>query len=151
MTAITGSGGGLVVGTVSADGEPRAVRGWAVFPPGGATDRVRVVMSADDPVAVENLSTGRVAITIADVRTLRSLQLKGLVVTVEAPSTTDLELMRVQTEQSLQAVHESDGNPVEVLRRILPHEVVTFEMVVESTFDQTPGPEAGAAFRAGAR
>lgn len=148
MAAITAAGGGLVVGTVSDEGEPRAVRAWSAVVPTGAPDRLRVVMSADDPVAVGNLAHGRVAVTIADVRTFRSLQLKGTVTLTEVPSAEDLEQMRIQAETFLTAVHETDGNPLEGLRRMLPHDVIVFEMIVEHGFDQTPGPEAGAALAA---
>jgi hypothetical protein len=145
LAAITAAGGGLVVGTVSGDGEPRAVRAWAAVVAPGREDRLRVVMSADDPVSVANLATGRVAVTIADVRTFRSVQMKGTVASTGAPTASDLEQMRIQSDSFLTAVHETDGNPMEALRRILPHEVVAFEMVVEQVYDQTPGPDAGAA------
>jgi hypothetical protein len=145
LAAITAAGGGLVVGTVSDDGEPRAVRAWAAVVTPGREDRLRVVMSADDPVSVANLATGRVAVTIADVRTFRSLQMKGAVASTGAPTAADLEQMRIQADTFLTAVHETDGNPLESLRRILPHEVVAFELVVEQVYDQTPGPDAGAA------
>ncbi len=145
LAAITASGGGLVVGTVSADGEPRAVRAWSAVLRSEADARLRVVMSADDTVSVENLANGRVAVTIADVRTFHSLQLKGPVVSTEEATPEDLEEMRIQSDTFLTAVHETDGNPLEGLRRMLPHEVVVFEMLVEDVYDQTPGPEAGVA------
>lgn len=145
LAAITAAGGGLVVGTVSADGEPRAVRAWAAIVRSEPEARLRVVMDADDPVSVENLANGRVAVTIADVRTFRSIQMKGPVVVTEAATPEDLEEMRVQSDIFLTAVHETDGNPLEGLRRMLPHEVAVFEMLVEDVYDQTPGPEAGVA------
>ncbi|MEZ5238257.1 MAG: hypothetical protein R2716_04720 [Microthrixaceae bacterium] len=44
----------------------------------------------------------------------------------------------------LEAIHETDGNPMELLHRFLPLEVAMVELEVSETFDQTPGPEAGA-------
>jgi hypothetical protein len=136
-------GAGLVVGTVSSDGEPRADRAWAVSVVDAATCRIRFVMSADDPVVVEHLESGTVSLTGADVTTYRSVQLKGRPVVVEAPTVDDLALAAHQSGVFFEAVHRTDGNPVELLRRILPREMVAVEMVVDESFDQTPGPTAG--------
>jgi hypothetical protein len=51
--------------------------------------------------------------------------------------------MRVQSGRFLQMVHETDGNPLESLRRILPIEVVVVELEIDEMYDQTPGPDAG--------
>ena len=137
-------GAGLVVGTVGDDGEPRATRAWSVTVADPTAGRVRVVVGADDPVTVANLRVGAaVAVNGADVRTFRSVQLKGRVAAVVDAGTADLEAARVQSDRFLQAVHDTDGNPLEQLRRILPINVVVIEMTVDEMFDQTPGPEAG--------
>ena len=73
------------------------------------------------------------------------MQCKGRVVAVEPPSAEDVELVRAQSTRFFEAIHLVDGNPIELLRRILPHELVVIEVVVEQEFDQTPGPQAGAA------
>jgi hypothetical protein len=137
------AGAGLVVGTVSADGEPRATRAWAATVVDADARRVRVAIGADDEVAVENLAGGALSLTGADVTTFRSVQMKGHVVAVESPTAEDVDLVRLQSGLFFGAVHATDGNPHELLRRILPHEVIVVEMIVEEMFDQTPGPEAG--------
>ena len=137
------AGAGLVVGTVSPDGTPRADRAWAASVVDAETRRIRFVMSADDPEVAANLESGAVSLTGADVRTYQSVQLKGRPVVVETPTPADVELARLQSETFFEAVHITDGNPVEALRRMLPREMVVVEMVVEETFDQTPGPSAG--------
>ena len=144
LTAMIDSGAGLVVGTVSDDGEPRADRGWAVAVIDAQGRRVRFVMSADDPAVVRNLETGLVSLTGAEVVTYQSIQLKGRPVVVEPPTAGDIEMARVQTATFFDAVHRTDGNPIEALWRMLPLQMVAVEMVVEETFDQTPGPSAGA-------
>ena len=88
------SGAGLVVGTVSDDGEPRADRGWAVVVVDEHGRRVRFVMSADDPAVVRNLETGSVSLTGAEVVTYQSIQLKGRPVVVEPPTAGDIEMAR---------------------------------------------------------
>jgi hypothetical protein len=146
LTAMIEDGAGLVVGTVGDDGEPRATRAWSVTLVDPDERRVRVVVSADDEVTVANLRVGTtLALNGADVRTLRSVQLKGRVVAVEAAGPDDLDSARDQSERFLQAVHDTDGNPLEQLRRILPIEVVVVEVVVVEMYDQTPGPDAGGA------
>jgi hypothetical protein len=137
-------GAGLVVGTVGDDGEPRAARAWSVTVVDDAVGRLRIVVGADDPVTVANLRIGaRVAVNGADVRTLRSVQMKGEVIVVDQAGPADLDVARVQSDRFLEAVHVTDGNPLEQLRRILPIEVAVVEIVVDEMFDQTPGPDAG--------
>jgi hypothetical protein len=139
------SGAGLVVGTVSPEGIPRADRAWAASVVDADSRRIRFVMSSDDAAVVDNLQSGRVSLNGADVRTYQSVQFKGRPVVVEAPTAADIDLARRQSETFFEAVHLTDGNPVEALRRILPLEMVAVEMIVEESFDQTPGPSAGAA------
>lgn len=141
------AGASLVVGTVAPDGEPRATRAWSAVITRREPPHVRLAVTADDPVSVANLSSGHLSLTGADVRTFASVQLKGRVASVEPPTETDLDTVRTQTDRLLRAIHETDGNPVEHLRRFLPHEVVMVELVVDESFDQTPGPEAGARLR----
>lgn len=144
FTSMIGDGAGLVVGTVGDDGEPRATRAWSVTVVDPDERRVRVVVGADDEVTVANLRVGAtLALNGADVRTLRSVQLKGRIVAIDTAGSNDLDSVRDQSARFLQAVHDTDGNPLEQLRRILPIEVVVVEMVVGEMYDQTPGPDAG--------
>ena len=145
LMTILETGAGLVVGTVSADGEPRADRAWAASVVDAESRRLRFVMSADDPAVLENLQSGSVSLTGAEVITYQSVQLKGWPLVVETPTAADVELARLQSETFFEAVHRSDGNPVESLRRMLPHRMMAVEMVVNESFDQTPGPSAGTA------
>jgi hypothetical protein len=141
---LIGPGTSLVVGTVDAGGAPRATRAWAASPVGH--DRVRVLVSADDPVVVDSLQHGgAIAVTGADVRSLRAVQLKGTLDLVEPPTAHDLAALEAHVELFFDEVHATDGNPIELLRRLLPHRVVAVELVVDEVFDQSPGPAAGAA------
>ncbi|HSP28166.1 MAG TPA: hypothetical protein VLN74_06410 [Ilumatobacteraceae bacterium] len=145
LATILEAGAGLVVGTVSAEGAPRADRAWAASVVDAENRRIRFVMSADDAAVVDNLQSGRVSLTGANVSTYQSVQLKGRPVVVEAPTASDVELARRHSESFFAAVHRVDGNPLELLRRMLPHEMVAVEMIVEESYDQTPGPTAGTA------
>ena len=139
-------GAGLIVGTVSDDGQPRADRAWSAVVIDPNEPRVRFVMSADDPEVDRNLeSSSLLALTGAHVETFRSVQIKGRPVVVEEPTADDLELVHTQSERFLEAIEETDGNPVAELRRMLPQRMLAVEMVVTASYDQTPGPGAGVA------
>ena len=143
VMSILEAGTSLIVGTVGADGEPRATRAFALTIVDEAADRVRVVMSADDPVAVEHVRTGAIAVTAADVRTLRSVQLKGRITAVEPSTEHDRETMEEHSSMFFQAIVDTDGYEYDVTRRMLPIEVISVEFVVDELFNQSPGPGAG--------
>ena len=146
------SGCGLIVATVSADGEPRAARAWAADVVDASTGRVRVLLEADDPVTVSNLTeTGALAVTGGDVRTLQSVQVKGAVVAVESITGADLARVDRHAEVFFANVHETDGTPMELLERMLPASMVACVLQVSEVYDQSPGPGAGAAVRGDAR
>lgn len=149
LMATIAAGSALVVGTVSAEGEPRAHRAWATSVVDADANRIRFVMSGDDPDLLEHLESGAVSLTGADVTTYRSAQLKGRPVLVEPPTAADLELAGEHSEAFFEAIHRTDGNPLDLLRRMLPQRMLSVEMIVEETFDQTPGPKAGSALQAG--
>jgi len=133
----------LIVGSVGPDGEPRATRAWSAVVTDHATRRVRVVVSADDPTIDEHLAGGVLALTGADIRTLQATQLKGPIVAVEEPTASDIDAMAAQSTAFFDAVMATDGNPIELLQRLLPARVVAVEFVVEEVYDQSPGPGAG--------
>lgn len=144
-------GSALIVATVAADGEPRACRASAWSLVDRATARVRVAVSADDPVTVANLEPGApVAVTGADVATLRSIQLKGHVATVEEPGVADLDLVDRHNQELVAQIELTDEHPREIVLRFMPSTVLMVELLVDEAFDQTPGPGAGSTLRGGA-
>jgi len=141
LSCLLEDGVGLLIGTSDAGGVPRGGRGWGVRMDG---QLLRVVISADDPKLVANLDQGHVAVTGADVRRLRSAQLKGCVVAVEEPDELDLAAADEHTAAFLTAILETDGTAYELTSRILPRRTLTVVVAVDDGFDQTPGPTAGA-------
>ena len=137
----------MVVGTVDGHGVPRGTRAWSAHVLDPVGRRVRVVLTADDRRIVDNLDRGRVSFTASDVRTLRSVQMKGRVASVESPTPEDVERTRTQTDRFFDAVVETDGNPRHLLELMLPAEMVAIEVLVDEQYDQTPGPTAGSALR----
>lgn len=149
VVAMIDAGVSLVVGTVSVDGEPRAHRAWAAWVLDAESNRIRFVMSGDDPDLVDHLGSGAVSLTSADVVTYQSAQFKGRTVVVEPPTVADLDLAAQHSEAFFDAINRTDGNPLDLLRRMLPHKMISVEMIVEDAFDQTPGPHAGAVLHDG--
>ena len=143
VMSILAAGTSLIVGTVGRDGEPRATRAFALTVVDARADVVRLVVSADDPLLVGHLDTGLIAITAADVRTLRSVQLKGRILRVESTSEDDESLVADHSGRFFQAIHETDGHDLSAIRQMLPLETLSVEVAVEAVYDQTPGPEAG--------
>ncbi len=145
LAALSEAGAGFVVGLVAPDGAPYATRAWSADVLDEAMGRVRFLVSADDTDVFEALEGSSACLTGADVRTFRSVQWKGLVATVEPPTADDLALAEAHTARFFDAVHRTDGTPLELLDRIRPLEMMAVEMVVDEVYDQTPGPGAGAA------
>jgi hypothetical protein len=142
------AGSALIVGTVDAAGAPHASRGWGMTVVHAETGQVRLLMDADDAQSATNLAeTGAIAITAGDVRTLRSIQLKGQA-RDRAPATVrDRRWSDHFCELFFTAVHESDGVPRVFLERLRPLELVAWTVHVDELYDQTPGPRAGNAIK----
>ena len=103
------SGCALLIGTVSADGRPHASRGHGVRVIAGDPLRIRLVLSAEDTVLLENLrGGGRIAITTADVATLHSIQMKGVAAPVEPPTDADHATAASYTDQFLSDIEHVD-------------------------------------------
>lgn len=143
------SGCALIIGTVDADGMPHASRGWGCTvvhaDPGARTAQLRLIVPADDATLLENLTgTGFISITSADVPTLRSLQLKGRVVRTEPAGDTDLATFEQYCSAFFTDIHETDGEPLDILEGWRPGQVAACVVDVDQLYDQTPGPSAGA-------
>jgi hypothetical protein len=137
----------LIVATVSPDGEPYATRGWGLtlLP----DDAVRLLLAADDAVTIGLAAAGgALAVTAADVRTLRSVQLKGQAVGVEPAATDDTARAARYCDAFFTDIEETDGTPRAQCDRLMPAGYVACTIAVDAVFDQTPGPGAGASLGA---
>jgi hypothetical protein len=135
------SGGSAVVGTVDAARRPEATRAWGIEVRG---DRLRVLIPATSDRSVANLrGGGAVAVTVTEVATLRSVQVKGRAVQVEDATEADRARSERYREAFFDAVHRTDGSDPVRLARMLPAALVAVECTIEAAFDQTPGPDAG--------
>ncbi len=143
LLSLIDDGVGLLLGTCDGDNVPRGTRAWGVRVVG---DRLlRVTFGADDELVVANARDGLAAVTGADARELRSAQLKGRVLVIEQPDEDDLACAAEHTELFFRAIHETDQTEIDIIRRILPARMLAAVVEIGDVFDQTPGPNAGAA------
>jgi hypothetical protein len=150
--ALLESGSALIVGTVSLDGAPHALRGWGADVESRDPCRVRVLIDVHEEQAQADLAAGRpVAVTAADVVSLWSVQLKGTSTGVEPARDGDAERVGRYVDAFFEDIEATDGTPRSVLERIVPDGVVAFGFEVTAVYDQTPGPDAGRAVPPGTR
>lgn len=151
-TAFLGTGCALIIGTVDADGQPHAGRGWGLdLLPGGAdADLVgHVVVDGEDERTLANVVVGgAVAVTATSVRTLRSLQMKGRSMGVVPATPLDVARAAAFCEGFFTDIYETDHTDPVVIRRMTPAEYSTFRFTIDVVFDQTPGPRAGSTMAA---
>jgi hypothetical protein len=136
--------GSLILATVDADGRPDAARAWGleVLP-----DRahVRIQLGADSVLALANIAARRsVAVTVTEMFTLRSAQVKGVPGPPAALRGSAMVHGEQHRAQFLANVVEVEQIPDEIPRRLVPPAFVAVDMTVEEVYDQTPGPGAGA-------
>jgi hypothetical protein len=135
----------LIVGVVGADGRPFATRGWGMTVLDHATGETRVLIDADDDARLAHLAGGgRIAVTGADVPTLRSCQVKGTVDGFDAATAADQAHVERYCDGYFGDIEAADHFPRHLLERQRPDRFVACRFVVEEVFDQTPGPHAGA-------
>ena len=138
------TGCGLLLATVTPDGEPYATRAWGLTVVDGARGEVRILLDAEDAEAITLLGAGApVACTAASVIDLRSVQLKGRGTGIEAATAADRTRAGEYVEALFADIEATDGYARSLLERLLPRGYVPCTVVVEELFDQTPGPGAG--------
>jgi hypothetical protein len=138
----------LIVGTIGPDGAPHAARAWGLTLTARTTSPVRLLLDASDDATLANLRRdgdhgGRIAITVADVRTLRSFQLKGRVAALDPATEADREKADRYCDDFFTDIEVTDGTPRVLTERLRPARYVACTVEVEEAFDQTPGPHAG--------
>ncbi len=143
LAAFAAAGRALIVGAVEPDGAPYAARGWGfVLDPDGIP---MVVVDADDERGRDALRPGgSIAVTAADVRTLRSIQFKGAVDALSDATDADAAVIEHYLHEFYTTIAETDAIPIETLQRISPTRYLRCRFDCHDLFDQTPGPGAGA-------
>lgn len=143
-TALVQGGSGLLVGTVRSDGVPYASRAWGLEVVTPDPLRVRLLLDPHETEVLANLETGcPVAVTAADVKTFRSVQLKGTSRGAVPRRTADGDRFDRYVAEFFGDIEESDHKPRDLIERLRPADVVAVEIDVTEVYDQTPGPAAG--------
>jgi hypothetical protein len=143
LKAFLERGCAMIVGTVGPDGTPHAQRAWGCSVVDATTVRV-MLDGSDDTLRAHLAASGRLALTAADVRDLRSVQLKGRVVGTDEPRREDLERCSRHNDELFTDIQDTDFFPRELTARMVPPSYVVAVVDVEELYDQTPGPGAGA-------
>jgi hypothetical protein len=137
---------GHVVGMVTATGAPSVTRGWGVRIVDGGR-RATLLLSTAEVAALGHAGddpTGTaIALTATDIRTLRTVQVKGVIDLVEPADDDDLQLLAGYRSEFFAVVNELDMLSVELLERIVPDRLTACSFDIREAFDQTPGPGAG--------
>lgn len=143
VRALFDSGCATLVGSASPDGKPHLVYGWG---PRLSEDGRSLTVFVDrlrSEQTVSNCTGGRpMGVTVADVVSYRSVQVKGRCTAIGEADAVDREWVERHRAAFLTAT-ALVGDPPGVVRRMWMQEVVRFDMTVEAAFNQTPGPEAG--------
>ena len=148
LTAFLQSGCSTIVGVLTPSGEPFATRGWGTEVLPGAPPRVRLLVGAGAFASIGRFpgdgAAFAIAVTGADVRTLRSLQIKGTAHDLEPPTSADLERSQEFCRAFFADVEAADGISTSLMRRLVPADLLACTVDVAELYDQTPGPAAGA-------
>ncbi len=141
------SGCALIVGTVAPDGEPFATRAWGLtILPDANSSEVRLLLDADDaPAFADRRTTGAIAITAANVPTLRSMQLKGTILRVEPASDADRARAKRFCREFFDDIVNTEHTPRALVERLEPEDYIACVVRIDERFEQTPGPAAGTA------
>lgn len=147
LAAFLESGCGTIVGVLTPYGEPYATRGWGTEILDGDPLRIRMLVGAGAFTAVGLHPGGGakfpIAVTGGNVRTLRSVQLKGRAHDLEMPTAADLERSRAYCDAFFADVEAVDGIGGALMERLVPADLLVVTVDVTELYDQTPGPSAG--------
>jgi hypothetical protein len=139
------SGLPAIVGSGDAGGRPHIVPGWSprVVDANGVVDVFLDAARAERTLA--NLkATGRIAVTVVEPVSARSLQLKGTFRDSGDPDEAGRAWVQ-QGREAFLATASLVGDPPAVIESMWMDETVRVTFEVEQAFDQTPGPGAGKA------
>lgn len=148
LIAFLESGCSTVVGVVTPSGEPFATRGWGIAVLDAEPATLRVLLGAGALASigrrVGDVEPFALALTGADVRTLRSVQVKGTAHGLEAVTPADEARSRRYFDAFVEDIIVTDAIPRSLMERLVPADLVACTVEVAEIYDQTPGPGAGA-------
>lgn len=127
------------IGTADGSRAPTIGRAWGLRVRDGHL--VRALVGADAATASNLVPSARIAVLLVDIATYRSVQLKGSIESVEAPTPSDRAVHDRYVDEFGAALRANDRDTP--LDGVLPVELVAVTIDADAVFDQTPGPGAG--------
>jgi general stress protein 26 len=133
-----------MVGTVNAAGRPQTNYAWGTrIHPDGHTVDFFVPSDLADGVVANLRKSPKLALTVVDPVSYRSVQLKGTFVRV-ANETEEDKAWVARHKQAFEVTTMLVGDPPDVITGFIPTGAMTrFSFEALMGFDQTPGPDAG--------
>ena len=148
------AGCGLVIGFVTPSGAPFVTRGWGLDLSDNAS-RARVLVGAATFASLGYPPGGEIGTMMAstgcNVLSLKAVQLKGPITDIHPADDRDLARLRRYCTAFFDDVNIVDNVPRRLMERLVPTAIVVCEFDVVETYDQTPGPNAGAQLGARAK
>lgn len=142
VSEVFAGGAAVVAATVGSDGQPAITRGWGPsYDLDSQTLTLALTAPAGSPTLAHLEANGAVAVTASQPLSYRTVQVKGVVEHVEAPSEQDRARARAHLDRFVAEVAQlgitsgADGLFLGDLR------TVTFR--VKEVFEQSPGDGAG--------
>lgn len=139
------AGRSVIVGTTDANGQPSCCRAIAIATKNDFDSIIVYVPVATGQETVANIATTRrVAVAWSQPITHESLQIKGVTRGVRVASPAERPFVE-QRLGELAEVLETLGLPRRLTLSVAHWPAFAIEISVDQVFDQTPGPQAGAA------
>ena len=143
LVALVQGGVSLLTGTCSPDLVPECVRGAGVRVWPGACRLTVLMPKATGEIAIANLrANGRLAVTMSQVETHRTVQVKGRTLAIRDGDEADRELS-TRYGAAFRASLSWVGIPEGITRGLTLWPVWAIDLEIEHVFAQTPGPVAG--------
>jgi hypothetical protein len=143
LKAFLESGVAVLVGTGDEERRPCVVYGWAprVHEDGTKID-VFVDTVRSDQTVTNARANGRIALTVADPVSYRSVQVKGTLCEICKADARDRAWVQRHHEAFIVST-SLVGDPPGTIANLWTDDVTRLTFAAERAFDQTPGPDAG--------
>lgn len=145
LVALIQGGVSLLTGTCSLDLVPESVRGAGLRVWPGACQLTVLMPKATSEVAIANLRANpRLAVTMSQIETHRTVQVKGKVLAIRDGEGDDVEhALAMRYSAALRASFAWVGVPEGVTRGLTVWPAWAVDLDIVHVFAQTPGPTAG--------
>ena len=132
----------VLIGTGDAEHRPEGLGAWGPRVSGDHSIDIFIDAERADRTLANLRDNGRIAVTLAYPISYRSVQFKGRIREIAAPTEEEREAVQKHREAFV-VVTSLIGDPPETIRALWLEDVIRLTVDIEAAFDQTPGPLAG--------